>query len=89
MPEKRYSGKSLPADRLRYNIRGTYSGTLTHSKGISRKARLNRKALCRLMRSEGFVNYPGEWWHFSYGDRMWAAYAHRKKAVYDTVVEKG
>ena len=63
--------------------------TLTHSKGISRKARLNRKALCRLMRSEGFVNYPGEWWHFSYGDRMWAAYAHRKKAVYDTVVEKG
>lgn len=62
--------------------------TPTHSRKISREARLHRKVLCRLMRSEDFVNYPGEWWHFSYGDRMWAAYSHRKKAVYDTVVEK-
>jgi hypothetical protein len=24
------------------------------------------------MQAHGFVNYPTEWWHFSYGDRYWA-----------------
>ena len=24
------------------------------------------------MTSAGFVNFPAEWWHWSYGDREWA-----------------
>jgi len=24
------------------------------------------------MAAAGFVNYPSEWWHWSYGDRYWA-----------------
>jgi D-alanyl-D-alanine dipeptidase len=28
------------------------------------------------------VNYPAEWWHYSYGDRMWAAYSNRRTAIY-------
>ena len=24
------------------------------------------------MRNSGFQRHPGEWWHFSLGDQMWA-----------------
>jgi D-alanyl-D-alanine dipeptidase len=24
------------------------------------------------MAAEGFANNPNEWWHFSWGDQMWA-----------------
>lgn len=41
-----------------------------------------RKLLCDVMHKEGFVNYPGEWWHFSYGDQLWAAYSYKRYAIY-------
>lgn len=41
-----------------------------------------RKLLCNVMYIEGFANYPGEWWHFSYGDQLWAAYRHKRFAIY-------
>ncbi|SED95789.1 D-ala-D-ala dipeptidase [Streptomyces sp. TLI_105] len=25
-----------------------------------------------MLTSTGLVNYPTEWWHWSYGDRYWA-----------------
>ncbi|MEV0825061.1 M15 family metallopeptidase [Nonomuraea rubra] len=40
--------------------------------GISHEARRNRDILGAAMASAGFVNYPTEWWHWSYGDRYWA-----------------
>jgi D-alanyl-D-alanine dipeptidase len=40
--------------------------------GISAEARHNRDILGTAMASAGFVNYPTEWWHWSYGDRYWA-----------------
>lgn len=42
----------------------------------------NREILGCAMRRAGFNNYPAEWWHWSYGDRMWAAYQHKKFAIY-------
>ena len=54
---------------------------------LDKEVMSRRKLLCAVMRKAGFVNYPGEWWHFSYGDRMWAAYRYRRFAIYD-VVEK-
>ena len=47
--------------------------TFTYSSHITKEQRKNRKQLVKLMKRQGFVNFPGEWWHFSYGDRMWAA----------------
>ena len=35
-------------------------------------ARDNRKILVKTMESEGFSNYPSEWWHYDYGNRAWA-----------------
>jgi hypothetical protein len=34
--------------------------------------RANRRRLADALTAVGFVNYPEEWWHFSYGDRLWA-----------------
>ncbi len=34
------------------------------------------------MHAAGFVNYPTEWWHWSYGDRYWALLTGSPHAVY-------
>ncbi|MBC5731996.1 M15 family metallopeptidase [Pseudoflavonifractor hominis] len=35
----------------------------------------NRRLLFHRMTGAGFINYCTEWWHFAYGERMWA-HAH-------------
>lgn len=52
--------------------------TFTYSSHITKEQKKNRKHLVKIMRRQGFVNFPGEWWHFSYGDRMWAAYKGKR-----------
>ena len=32
-----------------------------------------RRVLLHTMRSQGFIVYVGEWWHFEYGTRRWSA----------------
>jgi len=49
---------------------------------ISDEASLNRKLLRLIMQSVDFAPYDGEWWHFSFGDREWAAYYKEPKAFY-------
>jgi D-alanyl-D-alanine dipeptidase len=44
----------------------------TGADSISAPARSHRDLLGRALTSAGFVNYPTEWWHWSYGDRYWA-----------------
>ena len=39
---------------------------------VDRTARRNRSVLARVLTGAGLVNYPTEWWHWSYGDRYWA-----------------
>ncbi|MEN6082418.1 M15 family metallopeptidase [Chromobacterium piscinae] len=60
----------------------------TDSPGISEPARANRRILSQAMRDAGFVNYPSEWWHWSYGDRYWAAVSGAPAALYAAVDEK-
>ncbi|MEM0231233.1 MAG: M15 family metallopeptidase [Candidatus Woesearchaeota archaeon] len=55
------------------------------SRAISKTARKNRQILKNCMRAEGFVNYPLEWWHWSYGDAYWAAKLGKKHAIYGPV----
>lgn len=57
----------------------------TMSRHISKEHRENRKKLLKIMKSQGFANYPYEWWHFSFGDANWAAYnGKRFGAIYDS-----
>ncbi|MFD4479496.1 M15 family metallopeptidase [Streptomyces sp. NPDC058471] len=54
----------------------------THAGSIGPIARAYRDTLCRAMSEAGFVNYPTEWWHFSYGDRYWALHSSQQTALY-------
>lgn len=55
---------------------------LTDCKVISLEAQQNRKLLFEIMAAHDFVNYPTEWWHFSYGDRYWAYHKKASHAFY-------
>lgn len=59
--------------------------TPTNSKEITNDQMSNRKVLLNVMKKYGFVNYPGEWWHYSYGDRMWAAYLRKRVCHYGPI----
>ena len=39
---------------------------------VNETARDNRRLLYNVMTEVGFTNLPSEWWHFDYGDGMWA-----------------
>lgn len=57
--------------------------TETFSNKINETQRKNRKLLFNLMISEGFVNAPTEWWHYSFGDQYWGAF-YGKDAIYNS-----
>jgi D-alanyl-D-alanine dipeptidase len=42
----------------------------------------DRKLLNQVMTYSGFVRHPNEWWHFSYGDQLWAWINNEKLAIY-------
>lgn len=52
---------------------------------ISGEARHHRQVLSAVLRSAGLVNYPTEWWHWSFGDRYWALMTGRPAAIYGPV----
>ena len=52
---------------------------------ISREARTNRSLLADVLSAAGLVNYPTEWWHWSYGDRYWAFLENHPTALYGPV----
>ncbi|MFE1442588.1 M15 family metallopeptidase [Streptomyces sp. NPDC058739] len=54
----------------------------THHPHISPEARANRRVLTDALTSAGLVNYPTEWWHWSYGDRYWALTTGERTARY-------
>ena len=56
---------------------------VTNVKNITKQQRDNRVTLINAMTNRGFVNFPGEWWHYSIGDREWIAYLDiDKPAIY-------
>ncbi len=55
------------------------------SKLITREQESNRAVLREAMEQEDFVWYPNEWWHYCYGDRMWAVYSRQEIAIYGSI----
>ncbi|HET9420790.1 MAG TPA: M15 family metallopeptidase [Nocardioides sp.] len=53
--------------------------------GIGADARAHRELLARVLGEVGLVNYPTEWWHWSYGDRYWALVTGAPAALYGPV----
>lgn len=57
---------------------------------VSDEIRQKRQILKNAMESVGFVNYPTEWWHWSYGDRYWAFIKDKPFALYNSAeIPKG
>jgi len=46
------------------------------------EAQANRRLLHWLMTEEDFAGHPEEWWHFSWGDQLWAALTNAEAAHY-------
>ncbi|GAA0854043.1 M15 family metallopeptidase [Streptosporangium amethystogenes subsp. fukuiense] len=57
----------------------------TEAPGLSAEARHHRRILGTALETAGLVNYPTEWWHWSYGDRYWAMTTGVPCAVYGPV----
>ena len=55
------------------------------SKDVSNVALSNREVLFSCMEAVGFVNYPYEWWHWSFGDKYWAAVIDAPNAIYGAI----
>ncbi|MGW1636352.1 M15 family metallopeptidase [Streptomyces lavendulae] len=54
----------------------------TDAPGITAAARARRGILGAALSAAGLVNYPTEWWHWSYGDRYWALATGAASAPY-------
>jgi D-alanyl-D-alanine dipeptidase len=55
--------------------------------GIGADARAHRGLLARVLGGVGLVNYPTEWWHWSYGDRYWALVTGADHAPYGPIAQ--
>lgn len=60
---------------------------LTFCPAVISEARENRLFLRKLLMKQCFAPFDGEWWHFSYGDREWAKYYEKEKAIYDQILK--
>ncbi|MDP4001649.1 MAG: M15 family metallopeptidase [bacterium] len=71
-------GTKFNADPAESNF-ATYTYT-----DVSEEIKSHRKILIDVMEKVGFVNYPTEWWHWSYGDRYWAYNKGEAFAIYNS-----
>ncbi len=55
------------------------------SPDISTDARRNRALLSQVLTGVGLINYPTEWWHWSWGDRYWALLSGAPAALHAPV----
>lgn len=77
--------KLARADRTELDFGGLMkglSGVAPTNWPVSPEIRANRDLLVTAMHRVGMVNYPDEWWHFSYGDRLWAEVTNRDEAFF-------
>jgi D-alanyl-D-alanine dipeptidase len=58
------------------------NGTCYFDAAVSVEARWNRTVMAKALEEVGLVNYPTEWWHWSYGDRYWAMATGATAGIY-------
>ena len=60
---------------------------LSDQDGDNQQYHFNRQLLNRVMTNAGFCRHPGEWWHFSLGDQMWA-WQHNQNNPHDIAIAR-
>lgn len=89
------AGAAVDVTLVSYNGEDVDMGTLiadytdqekirTYATNVTSSQRVNRQILHDAMITQGFAPFYGEWWHFSHGDREWAAFYHTQ-ALYGAV----
>ncbi|AVH60794.1 MULTISPECIES: M15 family metallopeptidase [Streptomyces] len=77
------SGRELDlGTRMNADPEESEGACYTDALNISEEARANRKLLGSVLTAAGLVNYPTEWWHWSFGDRYWALVTGEAAALY-------
>ena len=61
--------------------------TLNYNEKRCKLIKDNRRYLFNMMKAHGFVNYSGEWWHYSIGDCIWAEYKNQGQYIYEDVAD--
>lgn len=56
-----------------------------HASNISDAARENRELLAGALLAVDCVNYPTEWWHWSFGDKYWALQTGATAALFGAI----
>lgn len=74
-----YISKATMEDRFKFSM---------FSEEITWNQNRNRQILRDAMETEDFVWYPGEWWHYCWGDRMWAVYSNQTQCHYGPIEQK-
>ncbi|MDX2096349.1 MAG: M15 family metallopeptidase [Leptolyngbyaceae cyanobacterium bins.59] len=59
-----------PIDEISERSFPNYFANRTHPE--EKPFHRNRQLLLQVMTAAGFHQHPNEWWHFSFGDQMWA-----------------
>lgn len=66
-------------------LQSFHSTTCTWADHIAPEHKDNRLILVKAMAAQGLLNYPPEWWHFSYGDRIWAILQRLDKTIFSPI----
>ncbi len=70
---------------INVDAESTNGATYTMADNINEDAKRNRKMLIDALNEVGLLNYPTEWWHWSFGDQLWAFYKKQPFAVYGVI----
>jgi D-alanyl-D-alanine dipeptidase len=65
----------------------TQDACFTSATHIPKNARMLREILIVTLSRVGMVNYPTEWWHWSFGDKYWAVVMNKAHAIYGPLEE--
>ncbi len=79
------TGKSIP---MEIKSLSKHLQNKTLNKDLPNYIKRNRKILYDAMQKAGFSNYPEEWWHWSFGDQLWALTCNKKYAIYGKVPQE-
>ena len=85
MPDKTLSSFNLPTVvrlDMGTDINEKSTPLTMTASPVADDIRNNRDILITALANYGLTNYPDEWWHFSYGDRLWAEVKGRKQAFF-------
>jgi D-alanyl-D-alanine dipeptidase len=76
------NGRRLPMKSLKLDFA---KRAQTNYPQLQTHINYNRQVLLEIMSGVGFINYPAEYWHFSYGDALWAELTDHQVTKYDII----